>query len=219
MDFIGTAFHGMSTTHIDAFCHVFVEGKMWNGRDASEVRSTGARRNSILAVAEGIAGRGVLLDVPRLRGVEWLEIHERIAPDELSAAAAAQGLEVGEGDILLISTGRDARRAARGPWDPHREGLAGLRPDCVDWLFERRVAVLGCDGVSDGLPGLGNGVWPLPLHQCCLVGMGVHLLDNLRLSHLAEACAARSRWEFFFVTAPLRIGGGTGSPVNPIALL
>lgn len=218
MDFIGTTFHGMATTHVDAFCHVFVQGKMWNGRDASEVRSTGARRNSILALAEGIVGRGVLLDIPRLRGVDWIEIRDRVAPEELAAAAAAEKVGVDEGTLLLVSTGRDARRAKLGPWEPNVEGLAGLRPDCVDWLFERRIAVLGSDGVSDGLPALRNGAWPLPIHQCCLVGMGVPLLDNLDLSRLAAACAARARWEFLLAMAPLRIAGGTGSPVNPIAL-
>jgi kynurenine formamidase len=79
--------------------------------------------------------------------------------------------------------------------------------------------VLGSDGISDGLPGLTVPDWPVPVHQCCLVAMGVHLLDNLDLSQLAAACAERERWEFLFAVAPLRVRGGTGSPVNPIAIL
>jgi len=218
MDYIGVAFHGMATSHIDALCHIAVAGKIYNGFPISDVKSTGARRGSIMVARDGIVGRGVLLDVPRLRGVAWLEPSERILPDELEQAEAAAGLRVGEGDILLVGSGRDARRAARGPWDPNVEGLAGLDARCIPWLHERRIAVLGSDGVSDGLPASAIPGWPLPLHQCCLVGMGVHLLDNLALAELAAACAQRKRWQFLFSVAPLRIAGGTGSPVNPIAL-
>ena len=147
-----------------------------------------------------------------------LEPGERIAPEELERAEAAQRVRAGEGDVLLVATGRDARRAAKGPWDPNGVGLAGLDPRCIPWLHERRVAVLGSDGVSDALPGAGIAGWPIPVHQCCLVGMGVHLLDNHALGELARACAARERSEFLLAVAPLRVPGGTGSPVNPIAL-
>jgi kynurenine formamidase len=218
MDFIGVAFHGMAVSHLDALCHVAVGGRIYNGFPVGEVRSTGARRDSVMVAADGIVSRGVLLDVARARGVEWLEPGERIGPEELERAEAAAGLRVEEGDVLLVATGRDARRAAKGPWHPTEVGLAGLDPRCVPWLHERRIAVLGSDGVSDALPGAGIEGWPIPVHQCCLVGMGVHLLDNLALAELARACAARERWEFLLAVAPLRIGGGTGSPVNPIAI-
>jgi kynurenine formamidase len=217
LDYIGVAFHGMAVSHIDALCHVFVEGKMYNGFDASDVKSIGALRNSIMAGKDGIASRGVLLDIPRLRGVDWLEITERISPEDLDAAERKQGVRVQEGDILLIATGRDKRRQARGSWSP-AEGLAGLDATCIPWLHERRIAVLGSDGVSDAIPNPDAERWPLPVHQCCLVAMGVHLLDNLRLDRLAAACAARERYEFLFVVSPLRIERGTGSPVNPVAL-
>ncbi len=217
MDYIGVAFHGMAVSHIDALCHVFVRKKMYNGFDASEVKSIGAFRNSIIAAKDGIASRGVLLDIPRLRGVEWLEIGERIRPEELEDAEQAQHVRVDEGDILLVGTGRDARRAAMGTWAP-LEGMAGLDGSCVPWLHARRIAVLGCDGVSDAIPNGAAEGWPMPIHQCCLVAMGVHLLDNLRLDLLAAACAARERWEFFLTVAPLQILRGTGSPVNPVAI-
>ncbi|HEY8153986.1 MAG TPA: cyclase family protein [Myxococcota bacterium] len=218
MDYIGVAFHGMATSHIDALCHIAVNGMLYNGFPISDVKSDGARRGSIMVARDGIAGRGVLLDIPRLRGAAWLEPGERILPEELERAEAAAGLRVGEGDLLLVATGRDARRAARGPWDPNAEGLAGLDARCVPWLYERRISVLGSDGVSDALPPGAVPGWPLPLHQCCLVGMGVHLLDNLALAELAAACAERKRWQFLLTVAPLRVAGGTGSPVNPIAL-
>jgi kynurenine formamidase len=218
MDYVGVAFHGMAVSHIDALCHVMVAGRMYNGFHAGDVKSIGAQRNSIMAARDGIVGRGVLLDVPRLRGVEWLEPGEAIGPDELVRAEEAAGLRVEEGDVLLVATGRDARRRAEGPWSPVEVGLAGLHPECIPWLHERRVAVLGSDGVSDAVPGGAIEGWPIPVHQCCLVAMGVHLLDNLELSRLAAACAERRRWEFLFAAAPLRVEGATGSPLNPIAL-
>jgi kynurenine formamidase len=216
LDFVGVAYHGMAVSHIDALCHVFVEGKMYNGYPASDVRSTGALKNSIMAGRDGIMSRGVLLDIPRLRGVDWLELGTAIEPEELEAAEEAQGVRVGEGDILLVGTGRYERGVAQGRWAP-LEGMAGLHARCVPWLHERDVAVLGSDGISDAVPGPGVVGWPMPLHQCCLVAMGIHLLDNLRLDELAKACAERERWEFMLTIAPLPVARGTGSPVNPIA--
>lgn len=217
MDFIGVAFHGMAVSHIDALCHVFVNEVMYNGFAASDVKSTGATRNSIMAGKDGISGRGVLLDIPRLKGVDWLEIVERISPEDLEQAEEAQNVKVGEGDILLISTGRDRRREAKGAWSPI-EGLAGLDAASVRWLFDRKIAVLGSDGVSDAIPNEDAGNWPMPIHQCGIVAIGLHLLDNLRLDTLADTCASKNRWEFFFTIAPLRVKKGTGSPVNPIAV-
>jgi kynurenine formamidase len=217
-DFVGVSFHGMAVSHIDALCHVFVDSEMYNGFPASLVTSRGARRNSIEVAFGGIAGRGVLLDVPRVRGVDWIEPGETITPDDLDAACAAQRVTVESGDLLLISTGRDARRAVHGPWDIGALGLAGLDPECVAWLHAHDPAVLGSDGVSDVLLS-DDHKWQMLVHLCLIVGMGVHLLDNLRLDRLAAACAAQNRWEFLFVVSPLQIGGGTGSPVNPIAIL
>jgi len=213
-DFVGVACHGNTISHLDALCHVFVEGKMYNGAPASEVTSVGAQRSSIEVAGSGIVGRGVLLDIPRLRGVDWLEPGEAITSDELDAT----GVAVEQGDIVLVHTGRDRRRAALGAWNTFVDGLAGLDAECARWLYDRDPAVLGADGVSDVMPG-SDPAWPIPIHMCALVGMGIHLLDNLRLDLLADACAERGRWEFLFVVAPLQIGGGTGSPVNPIAIL
>jgi len=217
-DFVGVQFHGMSTSHIDALCHVFVDEQMYNGFGAAEVKSTGARRGSIMCAKDGVVGRGVLLDIPGLHKTTHLEPGTPVMVADLEAAEATQGVQVGVGDILLIGTGRDARRADTGPWHPFADGLAGLHPECIPWLHERGVAVLGSDGVSDVLPGLHPSEWAMPIHQCVIVAMGVHLLDNLRLDRLAEACKRHDRWSFLFTIAPLRIEGGTGSPVNPVAL-
>ena len=218
MDYIGVAFHGMAVTHIDALCHVFVKETMYNGFKATEVKSTGATRNSIMAGKEGIAGRSVLLDIPRLKGVDWLDIDERVSPEDLEAAERDQNVTVGEGDILLIATGRDARRKSKGSWAP-TEGLAGLDGRAVRWLHDRRIAMLGSDGVSDAIPNTDTEGGPMPIHQCGIVAIGLHLLDNLRLDALANACVERGRWEFFISIAPLQVVRGTGSPVNPIAVL
>jgi kynurenine formamidase len=220
LDFIGIAYHGLASSHIDALCHVFVEGKMYNGFPAQDVRSTGARRNSIMAARDGISGRGVLLDIPRLRQKPFVAPEEPVTAKELDAAEKAQNVKTGEGDILLISTGRDALRVDHPLSSERPYYLGGLDPDCIPWLHERKIAVLGSDAVHDPNPSPHPVEdWPIPVHMCGLVAMGLHLLDNLYLADLEKACAEESRWEFFFVVAPLRIEKGTGSPVNPLAIL
>jgi kynurenine formamidase len=216
-DYFAIAPHGMATTHLDALCHVLLEGKMYNGFDQSEVKSNGAERNSIMAGKDGIVSRGVLLDIPRLRGVPWLEPGESISADELSAAATSQGVEVESGDILLVATGRDARRTEHGPWSPGGVGMAGLHTDCLPWLREHDIAVLGSDGISDAMPSGIEG-WPLPIHQILIPSMGVHLIDNAQLGRLSAACAEQQRWEFLLALSPLRLERGTASPINPLAI-
>lgn len=218
LDYIGVAFHGMAVSHLDALCHVFHNGLMYNGYPATDVKSIGATRNSVMSCSDGIVSRGILLDIPRLRGVAWLEPLDQVTVEELDAAAAAAGVTVEGGDILLVSTGRDARRAEYGAWDPIEIGLAGLAPECAYWIRDHDIAVLGSDGVSDPLPNNDNG-WPMPLHMCGLVAMGLPLLDNLDLSRLATACATESKWDFLFTVSPLQIVGGTGSPINPVAVI
>src|SRR4051794_30472579 len=139
-DFVGVAFHGNSVSHIDALSHVFVDGRMYNGASAAEVTSEGAGRSSIEVAEGGIVGRGVLLDIPRLCGVDWLEPGDAITGDELDAT----GVDVRSGDIVLVHTGRDRRRDALGPWNTYAEGLAGLDAACATWLFDNDPSVLGC---------------------------------------------------------------------------
>jgi kynurenine formamidase len=220
--YLGVACHGMAVTHIDALCHIFVDGLMWNGRPTDEVLSTGAVRNAIGAVADGICGRGVLLDVPRQRGIEWLDPSERITPADLEACEAATGVTVGPGDIVLISNGRARRRHAEGA-GIIAEGFPGLHPTCLPWLRERDVAALGSDGISDALDhsafgATDRGPWPMPIHQIGIAAIGLHLLDNLDLTGLADTCAELGRWAFLLTIAPLRIPKGTGCAVNPIAV-
>jgi kynurenine formamidase len=219
-DYVGTDVHGLGTTHIDALCHMFVRGRSFNGATPDTVKSTGATANTIMAAAGGIVGRGVLLDVPRALGVPHLAGNTTISPDDLDRACAAQGVHVGEGDLLVVATGRDARRAEqRGRFDPIGDGMAGLHAECLPWLHERGVALLGGDGISDPMPGVGIHEWPFPIHQIGITRIGLMLIDNLRLDDLLDACARAERWEFLLTVGPLRIPGGTGCPVNPVAVL
>lgn len=213
-DYIGIAFHGMASSHLDALCHVFQGGRMYNGHPATDVKSTGARRNTVMTLKDGLAGRGVLLDVPRALGVPFMDPEHLTTVAELERTEAAQGLKVGKGDIVLIRLGRDVRRQSHDD-----QAVPGLDPEVARWLHERRAAVLGGDGVHDPIPP--NQIcaeWPMPVHMVGLVAMGLHLLDNLDLEDVAVACAEANRWAFLLTLAPLRIEGGTGSPLNPIAL-
>ena len=134
---------------------------------------------------------------------------------DLEAAETAQHVQVGEGDVLLVAWGREARRAAKKSFD----GFSGLHAECLPWLHERRIAVLGSDGISDPMPFVGTPEWPFPVHQIGITAMGLHLIDNVALARLAQQCAVADRWEFLFAMGPLRIVRGTGCPVNPIAVL
>ena len=126
-----------------------------------------------------------------------------ISPDDLDRACAAQGVHVGEGDLLLVATGRDARRTEqRGRFDPIGDGMAGLHAECLPWLHERGVALLGGDGISDPMPGVGIHEWPFPIHQIGITRLGLMLIDNLRLDDLLDACARAERWEFLLTVGP-----------------
>jgi kynurenine formamidase len=216
-DYFAIAPHGLATTHLDALCHVFNEGKMYNGFDASEVGSGGARKCAIDVARDGVISRGVLLDIPTVKKVDWLENSDAISAADLDAAERDHHVKVEEGDVLFIRTGRAKQRKAKGGWDAFHQGMAGLDTTCLPWLHERRIAVLGSDGVSDAVPsGLNKSA--LPIHVCTLVMMGVHLIDNADLDAVAAACARHNRYEFQFIMAPLILERGTASPVNPLAL-
>ena len=215
MDEYQIFFHGFAHTHLDALSHVFYEGKMYNGFPETAVKPDGAGALAVNAMANGIFTRGVLIDIPRLKGVPYLDTNAVITPEDLDTWEKQNGVRVGSGDVLLIRTGRWARRADKGPWDIGSNS-AGLSARCARWLKSRDIAVLGSDAASDALPSRIPGV-TFPIHQLMLVAMGTPMLDQCQLEDLAKACAARNRWTFLFTAAPLRVTGGTGSPVNPIA--
>jgi kynurenine formamidase len=213
-DYFAIAPHGMAHTHLDALCHIFYRGQMYNGRPASRVTSAGALANSIEAGKDGIVSRGVLLDIPRALGREYLDAGEAIYVEDLEAAEASMHARVEEGDILLVRTGRHVRREKEGA----AQGIAGLHASTLPWLHARGVAVLGCDGISDVTPSGMEGGMGLPIHMIAIPAMGVHLIDNMALDDLAAACDRLDRYEFMLTLAPLKLLRGTASPVNPIAL-
>ncbi|GGY12560.1 cyclase family protein [Streptomyces anandii] len=213
--------HGDVDSHLDALCHVVYDGTLHGGVPAADVLgphpAVGAGALSVDLVRDGIVGRGVLLDIPRLHGVPWLEPGSHVTAEDLVGAEEQQGVRVGRGDILLVRVGHRRRREELGPWDT-ADARAGLHPTAMTFLAEREVAVLGSDGNNDTAPGAVRGV-AFPVHVLAIHAMGLHLLDYLRLEDLAPLCAREGRWSSLCVIAPLRLSAATGSPVNPIAIL
>jgi kynurenine formamidase len=209
--------HGDVDSHIDALCHVSYEGTLYKGVAAGAVTSQGASLLSIDDARDGIVGRGVLLDIPRLRGVRWLEPGDQVTASELAAAEEAQQVRLGPGDLLFVRVGHRLRRRELGPWEVS-QSRAGLDPRAAEYLAERQVAALGSDSNSDTAPSQAEGV-AFPMHVLAINAMGLYLLDYLQFEDLVPLCEAEGRWSFLCVVAPLRLPGGTGSPVNPIAIL
>jgi kynurenine formamidase len=217
-DFIGVDFHGKSASHMDALAHIAYKGLLYNGKPAGEVVvSTGSSFAPISRLAKGVVARGVLLDAALARGVDWVEPPAALGPSDLEDIAASLGVEVRRGDVVLLRSGQMARRRALGPWDPDQSGV-GLAVTALEWLAHRQVALLGGDGDSDARPSPVEGVGA-PVHVLAINALGMCLLDNLDLEALSAACAEVGSFEFLLVVAPLIVPGGTGSPVNPIAVL
>jgi kynurenine formamidase len=218
MDQIAVAYHGIAHTHLDSLAHINDNGVFYNGYqpDAGTVLKQRHSKNSIHNVKNGIFTRGVLLDIPRLKGVPYLEPGTPIYVEDLEAWEKKAGARVGAGDALFVRTGVWARRKAVGPWLRGRaEGgrSAGLDPSVIPWLKQRDIAILGSDHPQYVSPSNLRGA----VHDFALLYLGVHLFDNCDLEALADAAAARNRWDFLLTAAPLAIPGGTGSPANPIA--
>jgi kynurenine formamidase len=216
-EYIGLVFHGFDVTHLDALSHIFWDGQMYNGRPAWLVSDRdGAREHDVLSVSDGVVTRGVLLDIPRLRGVDVLAPDDLIYPEDLEAAEHAAGLRLEPGDVLLVRTGEGSLRTAGEGYNPFRP-RAGLQAACLPWLHERGIAILGSDVTNDATP-TGYPALIVPIHVVGIVAMGLRLIDNCQLEDLAAACVRHNRWEFQFVLAPIRFQGATGSPVNPLAV-
>jgi kynurenine formamidase len=217
-DRIAVSYHGIAHTHLDSLAHVNANGVFYNGYapDAETVLKQGHARNAIDNVKNGIFTRGVLIDIPRLKGVAYLEPGTPIYVEDLEAWEKKVGVRVSAGDALFVRTGVWSRRKAVGPWLRGRaEGgrSAGLDPSVIPWLKQRDVALLGSDHPQYVSPSNLTGA----VHDFALLYLGVHLFDNCDLEALADAAAVRNRWEFLLTAAPLPIRGGTGSPLNPIA--
>jgi kynurenine formamidase len=215
VDSYAMTFHGASLTHMDAMSHTSYGGKLYNGYPQTEMNAKGARKLAVDAYKNGFFSRGILMDIPRLKGVKYLDISTPIYPEDLDAWEKQAGIKVGPGDIVFVRTGRWARRAEKGPWDTDR-AAAGLHASCAKWFKARDIAAFGSDAHGEVMPSTVPGI-EYPMHQLLLVAMGVPMFDNCDLEALSEAAAARKRWEFLLTAAPLAVPLGTGSPMNPIA--
>jgi len=216
-DYLGCACHGCAHSHFDALCHVAYKGRMYNDRPMSMVTSQGAKLMDVTLYSGGIVGRGVLLDIPRLRNVKWLEPGDAVTAEELEAAEKAEGVKLGEGDIFVFRVGYYKRRIELGAWDVDKEGRAGLHPTAMKLLHERKIAAFFPDGDGEVMPSPVESI-SYPVHALQIASMGLACADSLQLEELSKECESEGRWEFMAVLSPLRLRGGTGSLVNPIGI-
>jgi kynurenine formamidase len=215
-DIYSIQYHGYTQTHLDALCHVFYRGQMYNGFSKLSVTHDGAERLSVLCMRNGIFTRGVLMDFPRQWRIRYLNSGHAIRPDHLDAWESETGIKIEAGDAVFVSTGRWARYDVEGEWDVEG-GSAGLHFSCMPWFKKRDVAVLGSDLALDVMPSGVDGV-KLPVHLISIVSMGVPIIDNCDFQIAAGLAAKYGRWTFALTVEPLPVEGGTGSPVNPVAL-
>ena len=210
MERVSFSYHGGIHSHLDALCHVLWQGEMYNGFSKNDVNEDGCQKLGIANVKQGILTRGILMDIPRLKGVDYLPPGTAVYIEDLEAWEEQTGVRVSPGDVIFVRTGRWATPGSAGP------GSAGLHASVAPWLRERDVAIVGGDYANDAIPSGVQGVF-LPIHQLAIVAMGVRLFDNLDLEALAEEAVRLGRWEFMLSASPIPVEGGVGSPMNPIA--
>jgi kynurenine formamidase len=216
MDRYAVSYHGYAHSHIDALCHILYKDQTYNGYARADVNTnTGCTKLGIENLKNGVITRGVLVDIPRLRGVEYLEPGTAIYVEDLEAWEKKAGVKLGPGDALLLRTGRWARREKVGPWNVGQHA-AGLHASVAPWIKARGIALVGSDAAEDVTPSLVEGV-TLPIHTLLITAMGINLLDNQDLEALGGAAARLNRWEFTLTIAPVPVTGGTGFPLNAIA--
>lgn len=216
MDNYRVSYHGYAHSHIDALCHILYKDQTYNGyARADENTATGCRKLGIDNLKQGIITRGILIDIPRLRGVPYLEPGTAIYSEDVEAWERQAGIRIGPGDAILLRTGRWARREKVGPWAVGQTA-AGFHASVAVWLKARGVAFVGGDAAQEVVPSMVEGL-ALPLHTLLIAGLGVNLLDNQDLERVAETAARLNRWEFMLTIAPLAVKGGTGSPANILA--
>ncbi|MFM9457325.1 cyclase family protein [Streptomyces europaeiscabiei] len=216
-DFIAVDYHGKGVSHLDALSHIAYRGQLYDGRTAREVVDAGGARFGAVSSLGPLVTKGVLIDMPAVLGTDWLEPGRAVHAEDVAAAEKTLGITIGDGDAVLLRSGHFRRRAELGAWNPDNAS-AGFHVDAMPLFAERGIALLGGDGDSDVRPSPVEGLHS-PVHALAITAMGVPLLDNLDLEALSAACAQAGRYEFLFVVAPLNVPGGTGSPVNPIAVL
>lgn len=211
------SYHGYAHSHLDALCHILYQDHTYNGYSRADVnRENGCAKLSIDNLKQGIVTRGVLLDIPRLKGMPYLEPGTAVYQEDVEAWERQAGVKVSAGDAVLLRTGRWTRRDKMGPW-PVGRSAAGFHASIATWLKARDVAFVGSDAASEVMPSGVDGV-TLPVHTLVITALGINILDNQDLEHLAETAARLKRWEFELVINPMPVTGGTGSPLNTLAI-
>ncbi len=206
-------------TQWDALSHCFLDNQLYNGYDANLVSSQGAKRNGIEKMARHLVTRGVLLDLPRVKGVPWLEPGYAVTSADLEAALRAHQVSLGSGDALLLRTGQMTMYRRRGGWGDYAGGDApGFSFYTAGWMHERQLAAIATD--TWGMEVRPNEIPDSyqPLHQVLIPGMGMLVGEIFDLDGLAEDCAKDGVYEFQLVAPPLPITGAVGSPINPLAI-
>jgi kynurenine formamidase len=216
-DTYSVSYHGYAHSHVDALCHILYKNQTYNGYAREEVLTEkGCARLGIENLKNGIVTRGVLIDIPRLRGLDYLEPGTPVFVEDLEAWEKKTRVKVAPGDAIFLRTGRWLRRAKMGPW-PVGRNEAGFHASIAPWLKDRGVSFLGSDGAQDVTPSLVEGI-NLPVHTLAITALGIDILDNQDLEALGETAARLNRWEFLLVVAPVPVTGGTGFPVNALAI-
>ena len=206
-------------TQWDSLAHVFDSGKMYNGYDANLVTSSGAAKNSIDKTKDKIVGRGVLLDIPRYKGVPRLAPGYAITVADLEGAAAAERVEVQEGDILLVRTGFMSGYLEKGSWDHFDlDESPGVSVHTAPWLHQKRIAAIAADNYAVEVRPSELPPFRSPFHICAIPNMGLTLGEIFYLDQLAAACAADGRYAFLLVAPPLPVTHAVGTPINPYAM-
>jgi len=211
---------GTYHSHIDALCHYDYKGRLYNGMIRDEVETdAGCGKAGIDMYKDGFMTRGVLIDMPRLKGVPWLEPGTPVTLKDIEAWEKQTGIRVLPGDAVFLRTGKWAKRAKDGPWVITWGPDAGWHWSTIPWLKARDIAILGTDGPNDVRPGFVDPADPrfLPIHTFVIAGLGAIILDGQDLEDLSAMAAKLNRWEFLMTAAPLRIAGGGGVSINVIA--
>ena len=222
LDIIQLSIHDGLSSHLDALCHY--QGPI--GRKPGEpavsyngfpftLTAAGCKESAADRMGSGYITRGILVDMPLLKKVKWLEPSTPIYIEDLEAWEKFSGIRIGAGDALLIRSGRWAKRTAKGPW-AYGQGGAGLHASVLPWLRARDVSLLASDAVNDVQPSGVQGI-NRPIHQLTQVNMGLPIADNVYLEDAAEEAQRLGRWEFMFTLHIYQIRGGTASPFNGLA--
>lgn len=210
--------HGEAHSHLDALCHIAYKGRLYNGYLAKEViTDKGCAKLGIDNFKDGIVTRGILIDIPRLKNLPYLEPGTPIFVEDLEAWEKKAGVKISAGDAIFLRTGRWARRAKLGPWSVG-QSQAGVHASVAPWLKARGVSFVGSDGGFEVMPSMVEGTVPTPVHVLAMVALGIAIFDHQDLEVLAETAASLNRWEFLLSAAPMLATGGTGAPVNPLAI-